>query len=172
LSEPIGSAATRAAALARAAGALVSVDLSSVGPLQAFGVRRSRARLAELAPDILFANRAEAAALLRQGGRRSWARLLGVAPLAVVKDGVWGCRVLRDEEGAIRQVDVAATRVSGKVDTTGAGDAFAAGFLYSVLGSGGRAAVGRDPALRRAALIGHRTAGEALRRGRPELVVR
>jgi sugar/nucleoside kinase (ribokinase family) len=165
--EPIGAAAVRAAALARADGLLIGTDLSSEGPLRTFGVRRSRARLTELAPDVLFANRAEAAALLRERGRRAWARLLGRAPLVVVKDGVWGCRVLWDEEGDTRQVDVAATRVGRRVDTTGAGDAFAAGFLCSLVRSGGREAMSRDVALRRAALAGHLAAGAALQRGRP-----
>lgn len=172
LNEPIGSAALAAADRARGTGAIISADLSSEGPLLAYGVRRSRARLAELAPDILFANRAEAAALLREGGRRAWARLLGQAALVVVKDGVWGCRVLWAEGKVTRQVDVAATRVGRRVDTTGAGDAFAAGFLFSLLGSGGRDAMDRDRALRRAAMAGHRAAGAALRRGRPQLELR
>jgi sugar/nucleoside kinase (ribokinase family) len=167
--EPIGAAALRASALAREARLLVSADLSSQGPLLAYGVRKSRARIAELAPDILFANRDEAAALVRERGRRAWVRLLGQATLVVVKDGVWGCRVLWQVDGAIRQLDVAATRIGKKVDTTGAGDAFAAGFLYSLLGSGGREAMDADPALRRAAMAGHQAAGAALRRGRPEL---
>jgi sugar/nucleoside kinase (ribokinase family) len=169
--QPIGTAAVRGATLAREQGALVSVDLSSSGPLQAYGVRRSRARIAELDPDVLFANRAEAATLLREPGRRAWARLLRHAALVVVKDGVWGCRVLWAEAGATRQVDVAATRVGRKVDTTGAGDAFAAGFLHSLLRSGGRAALDGDLALRQAAMAGHRAAGAALRRGRPELLL-
>jgi len=167
--EPIGAAAVEAASTVREAGALVSADLSSEGPLLAFGIRRSRARLAELAPDILFANRDEAAALLQATGRRAWTGLLGVADLVLVKDGVWGCRVLWQEGEATRQVDVAATRVGHKVDSTGAGDAFAAGFLYSLLGSGGREAMTRDKALRRAALAGHKAAGDALRRGRPSI---
>ncbi len=172
LTEPLGNAALAAARSARGADALISADLSSEGPLLAYGVRRSRSRIGELAPDILFANRAEAAALLRETGRRSWARLLGHASLVVVKDGVWGCRVLWAEEGDVRQVDVAATRVGRKVDTTGAGDAFAAGFLYSLLGSDGREAMTRDKALRRAAMAGHRHAGATLRRDRPEIVLR
>lgn len=167
--EPIGGAAIHAAEVVREAGGLVSTDLSSVGPLLAYGVRPARARIGRLDPDVLLANRAEAAALLRQAGRRAWTRLLEQAPLVVVKDGRWGCRVLWGEDGAIRQVDVAATRVGAKIDTTGAGDAFAAGFLRSLLVSGGRAAMDRDLALRRAAMAGHAAAGEALRRGRPEI---
>lgn len=170
--EPLGSAALEAGARVRGAEALISTDLSSEGPLLAYGVRRSRARLAELRPDILFANRDEAAALLRETGRRSWERLLAHAALVVVKDGVWGCRVLWAEDGATRQVDVAATRVGRSLDTTGAGDAFAAGFLHSLLDSGGRTAMARDRSLRKAAMAGHRAAGTALRRGRPEIVLR
>lgn len=168
--EPIGSAALRAAALAREAGAIIGTDLSSQGPLLDFGARRARSRISELAPDVLFANRDEAAALLGQTGRRSWGGLLRRAPLVVVKDGAWGCRVLwhGDDPGAIRQLDVAAKRIDG-VDSTGAGDAFAAGFLYALLSSGGREALAEDRALRRAALAGHRAAAEALRRGRPEI---
>jgi sugar/nucleoside kinase (ribokinase family) len=171
-SEPLGATAIEAATISRATGALISTDLSSAGPLLAYGVRRSRARIAQLAPDILFANRAEAAALLRRTGRRAWAGLLEQAALVAVKDGVWGCRVLWEEAGSVRQVDVAARRVGHKVDTTGAGDAFAAGFLYSLMGSGGRAAISRDQALRRAAMAGHQSAGAALRRGRPALELR
>ncbi|MEX1296973.1 MAG: PfkB family carbohydrate kinase, partial [Candidatus Limnocylindrales bacterium] len=169
ISEPIGAAALAAGRTARAAGALISTDLSSEGPLLAYGVRRSRGRLAELAPDILFANRSEAAAILQKSGRRAWTGLLAHATLVVVKDGVWGCRVLRREDGSVIGVDVAATRVGHRIDTTGAGDAFAAGFLYSLLRSGGREAMARDQALRAAAMAGHRAAGDALRRGRSEL---
>lgn len=169
LAEPIGAAALGAAELARSSGALISSDLSSTGPLRTFGVRRSRARIAALRPDVLFANRDEAATLLLRSGRRAWPGLLAHAPLAVVKDGVWGCRVLWGEDGAIRQLDVAAMRVGKRVDTTGAGDAFAAGFLLSLIRSGGRDAMHLDLALRRAAVAGHRAAGEALRRGRPLL---
>ena len=81
-----------------------------------------------------------------QAGRRAWPGLLELAPLAVVKDGAWGCRVLwRDAAtGTVRQLDVAAQRV-GRVDTTGAGDAFAAGFLFTLARAGGLSAGRRDP---------------------------
>ena len=170
--EPIGAAALQAATLARENGAMVSCDLSSQGPLLAYGVRRSRARIAELAPDVLFANRDEAAALLRAKGRRAWAGLLAHAPLVVVKDGAWGCRVLwrHPPADAVRQLDVAAKRARHE-DTTGAGDAFAAGFLFSMLRAGGLPDVLHDQAMRRAALAGHRAAADALRRGRPEITL-
>ena len=144
--DPIAAAATRAAALARDHGALVSVDLSSRGPLEVMGSRRARARMAGLAPDILFANREETAALLGVRGRRAWVGLLAHAPLAIVKDGAWGCRVLWRQSGSDlgRQVDVAAQRL-GRIDSTGAGDAFAAGFLFALLRSGEDRDAPRDP---------------------------
>ena len=77
----------------------MSVDLSSQGPLLAYGVRRARASLAKVAPDILFANRDEASAMLGKSGRRAWPGLLEHALLVVVKDGAWGCRVLWQEAG-------------------------------------------------------------------------
>ena len=170
--EPIGAAALAAAGLARQAGAIVSSDLSSQGPLLAYGVRKSRARIADLAPDVLFANRDEAAAILRRTGRRAWPQLLAMAPLVVVKDGVAGCRVLwRDVEAdAVLQIDVAAKRV-GRVDSTGAGDAFAAGFLFALLKPGHRSALSRARSLLGAASAGHRAAADALRRQRPEITL-
>ncbi|CAN5715488.1 sugar kinase [soil metagenome] len=176
LAEPIGSAALRAAELARAAGAIVSTDLSSRGPLLELGVAEAFQRVRALAPDVLFANRVEAATLL---GRRSTAALAGLlelAPLAVVKDGRSGARVLwRDASGGgVLQIDVAAKRLTVP-DTTGAGDAFAAGFLHVLATDRLDARSGEAPsaaALRRAALAGHRAASEALRRGRPEIELR
>ncbi len=123
---------------AHEAGTLVSADLSSRGPLLSFGVRRARQRLARLAPTVLFANRDEAAAMLHESGRRAWPGLLALAPLVVLKDGARGCRVLwRDAAtDAVRQLDVEAQRV-GRADTTGAGDAFAAGFLFTLVAAAG-----------------------------------
>jgi sugar/nucleoside kinase (ribokinase family) len=171
--DPIGEAAVRAAELAHERGAIVSVDLSSRGPLLAYGVRRARARIARLTPDILFANRDEAAALLGRTGRRAWAGLLEDVPVAVVKDGDRGCRVMWREEssGAARQLDVAARRLTG-LDTTGAGDGFAAGFLHALVLSARMARESPDQRLRRAALAGHRGAALAMSHGRPELLRR
>ena len=176
LREPILAAGLRAATLARAEGALLSCDLSSRGPLLELGAAEATARLGALGPDVLFATRDEAAALL---GRRSTAvlgQLLDLAPLAVVTDGRSGARVLwRDAtRGAVLQIDVAASRLAVP-DTTGAGDAFAAGFLHalSVAGTDARRGGARDAAiLRRATLAGHRAAGDALRRPRPEVRLR
>ena len=91
LNEPLGAAARRAAELARAAGATVSVDLASRRPLLSHGRRTAWERIAALAPDLLFANAGEAAAL---AGARGEHHLLDLAPVVVVKEGPGGCRII------------------------------------------------------------------------------
>jgi ribokinase len=110
--EPIRSAAVAAVAAAREAGARISVDLSSAAVL-AEGGAELRSVVDELAPDVVLANEAEA-------------ELFGTvdAPTVVVKRGALGCSVHTRAE----TLDHPAEDVE-VVDTTGAGDAFAAGFL-------------------------------------------
>jgi sugar/nucleoside kinase (ribokinase family) len=95
------------------------------------------------------------------------AQLLDLAPIVVVKQGSAGCRVMwRGGQSAIATKPLAAT------DSTGAGDAFDAGFLFSLISSGHRRGSDVDGALlRRAALAGHRVAGQLLQRPRTELVL-
>ena len=114
LREPIAAAAVRASALARAAGARISVDLSSWRAMAEYGVQRFRVRLEQLAPDVIFANERERETL---GGELP-------APSWVLKRGPAGCVVV----GAGRRVELPAVPAQ-VVDSTGAGDAFAAGFL-------------------------------------------
>jgi ribokinase len=167
LGEPIGSAGRRAVELARGVNALVSVDLASSLPLLGDGQRAGWDRLSRVAPDLLFATLAEAHALLGGG---SIERLLELAPIAVVKRGPKGATVLaraRSSAGGRLRFE-AATRPIDAPDTTGAGDAFDAGFLVSWLRSrADRAAV--PVALQRAALAGHRAAARQLTASRPEL---
>ncbi|HWH24231.1 MAG TPA: PfkB family carbohydrate kinase [Candidatus Limnocylindria bacterium] len=172
LAAPLRDAAARAADLARAEGALVSVDLASRRPLLDHGRATVRRRIERLAPDVVFGNVAEATAL---AGSRSVRPLLALAPVVVIKEGIAGCRVLwRADAGAadsdVLELDVATRRLD-VTDTTGAGDAFDAGFLHALLGA--RPADGRPRAadLRRAALAGHRAAGRLLGRPRPELAL-
>jgi ribokinase len=164
LDEPIGLAGRRAIELGRAAGAAVSIDLASIGPLLARGRRAARDLLVEIAPDLLFATAAEAEALL---GRYAVEGLLVFAPIAVVKRGSKGATVLaREGEGTLR-FEVATEHLNVS-DTTGGGDAFDAGFL--VAWSTARAAGKSLPAsLQRAALAGHRAAARQLTSERPEL---
>jgi sugar/nucleoside kinase (ribokinase family) len=104
----------RETALAAAAHApRVSVDLSSTAAIDEAGLESFRATLASLSPRVVFANEAEA-------------RLVGEveAETVVVKRGARGC-VVRSGNGGVELPAVPAEAV----DSTGAGDAFAAGFL-------------------------------------------
>jgi ribokinase len=104
LREPIAATAVAASRAAREHGAQISVDLSTWSLVDdAF-----RARVREAAPDVVFANEREHAAFGDLETR--W----------VVKRGAGGVRVDGVDHRA-HDVDV--------VDTTGAGDALAAGFL-------------------------------------------
>jgi len=164
LGEPLGDAGRRAIELARDAGALVSVDLASIGPLLADGRRSARALIAEVAPDLLFATGSEAAALL---GGRSVDGLLEFAAAAVVKRGPKGATVLARVGDGLTRFEVATTHVVA-ADTTGAGDAFDAGFLVGWFAA--RAAGRSLPAsLQRAAVAGHRAATRQLSTPRAEL---
>ena len=153
LDQPLGLAGMAAARLGHEAGALVVVDLSSSAPLLAHG-RHAALRLIEsAAPDLLFATRDEARALL---GPKREERLLELAPAAVVKRGRKGATVLlRDGSDSLR-FEVA-TRAVKVEDTTGAGDAFDAGFLAGWLVAR-RRGLAESAALQRGAVLGNRTA--------------
>ena len=111
LAEPVSSAARRAVELARAAGARVSVDLSSWSTIEAAGASAFRELVEALRPDVVFANEDEE-------------RVFG-GPLAgaawILKRGARGCSFDGDERPALP--------VDRVLDTTGAGDALAAGYL-------------------------------------------
>jgi len=121
LAEPLAAAARVAAAWVREAGAPLAIDLSSAAGVRARGPAAVRRELRDLRPDLLFATEDEAAAL--------GARPDDLAALAVVKLGADGCRI----DG--RVYPAAAARA---VDSTGAGDAFAAGFCVEWARSGDR----------------------------------
>jgi ribokinase len=115
MSSPIDAAAVRAAAFARAAGATLSVDLASWRVIETFGPDGLRATLEQLRPEVVFANEQERTALGASDGVDStWVLKLGAA----------GCAVERN--GEREHFPAVATTV---VDTTGAGDALAAGYL-------------------------------------------
>jgi sugar/nucleoside kinase (ribokinase family) len=114
LASPIDTAALRAAELARAHGARLSVDLSAWTRIRAHGAARFREQLEALAPDVVFGNAEE------------WDELGAVGETRVVKRGASGFDVVAGE--ATRRCRARDVSV---VDTTGAGDALAAGFLLS-----------------------------------------
>lgn len=166
LDEPLGLAGRRAIELGRAADAAISIDLASIGPLLARGRRAARSLIDEVAPTILFATAGEAEALL---GRDAVEGLLDVAPITVVKRGPKGATVVARDGGQRLRFEVATTPIAA-TDTTGAGDAFDAGFLVGWFTS--RAAGRSVPvSLRRAALAGHRAAARQLTTPRPELAL-
>ena len=162
LGKPLGDAGLAAIAHARAAGARVTVDLASSAPLLAEGRAAALALLARVAPDVLLATEDEAARLL---GRRDPSPLLRVAPAVVVKRGRHGATVL-ERAGRLR-FDVA-TRPVAAADTTGAGDAFDAGFLVGWVAAMRRGA-SAVTALRAGAAAANRAAGRHLRSGIAEL---
>ena len=166
---PLGDAARRAIELARAAGALVSLDLASASPLLAKGRRAAHRFVEEAAPDILFSTAAEAEAYL---GTYDVAGLIDAAPLVVVKRGAGGATVLSRGGGVASALRFEiATAALPATDTTGAGDAFDAGFLASFLSTSPEDRL-RPAALRGAALAGHRAAARQLRTGPQELSFR
>jgi ribokinase len=102
--ESMAQAATEAARHARR----VTVDLASAHDIELLGAQRFTARLEALGPDLAFATEAERAAV--PGFDAAW----------VIKLGAQGARF---PEGFYPAPSVVA------VDTTGAGDALAAGYL-------------------------------------------
>jgi ribokinase len=111
LREPARSAAVQAGELARGQGAAVSVDLSTWSALRDAGADEVRKVLLRIAPDAVFANEDEERIV---GGRFD-----GVTWIA--KRGAAGASFDGDERKALRVAHV--------VDSTGAGDALAAGWI-------------------------------------------
>ena len=108
---PAREAALHAVELARARGAEVSVDLSSWSAIEASGAAAFRAAVERAKPGVVFANEAEDRVV---GGP-----LRGAA--WILKRGPRGCSFAGDDRAAPPVVRV--------VDTTGAGDALAAGWI-------------------------------------------
>jgi sugar/nucleoside kinase (ribokinase family) len=165
ITEPLGSAGKRAIELARARGALVSVDLASIGPLLSRGRRAARELIGAVRPDVLFSTQREAEAFL---GRYAVEGLTDYAAIAVVKQGGRGATVMARDAGSGPLRFEIATPTKPATDTTGAGDAFDAGFLAAWLAA---RSAGRPMAtsLHRATLAGHRAAARHLSGPRPDL---
>ena len=138
----------RAAAAARAAGRRVALSLSDP-----FCVQRHRAAFRGLVRghvDVLFANEAEVCSLYEEGEFEDAARhAAGEVALAALTRGEAGSVVLRGPERV--DVPAAPARV---VDTTGAGDAYAAGFLAALASGRDLGTCGRLGSLAAAEVIG------------------
>jgi adenosine kinase len=141
----------KAAAAAHQAKRLVALSLSD-----AFCVDRWRDEFLGLVRDrtvdLLFANEAELHSLYQTADfDTAIATLRREARLAVVTRSHKGCVVVTREE----VVAVPAAAVERVVDTTGAGDLFAAGFLFGLAQGAGHARAAELGALAAAEVIGH-----------------
>jgi ribokinase len=107
--DPVSHAALAAAEAARRGAAGLSVDLSSTAAITSYGPQALAALLAELEPDLVFGTEAEV-------------DLIGQVPGAtmITKLGADGVLVAGTRFAAVS---------TEPVDATGAGDAFAAGYL-------------------------------------------
>ena len=109
--EPVRTAAIAMAQAAIQRSVRLSIDLASTAMIESYGVASFRKLIVSIGPDVVFGTEAEAA-------------LLGDGPLGhgalIVKLGAEGVRVAGRHFPAVPTVPV---------DSTGAGDAFAAGYL-------------------------------------------
>lgn len=140
----------RAAELAHAAGHRVALTLSDP-----FCVDRHRSdflRLVENHVDILFANEDEIKSLYMQEEFDD--------AISAVSDHVEIAAITRSEKGAViiaggKQIKIDAAPVDKVIDTTGAGDQFAAGFLYGFTEGKDPETCGKLGALAAAEVISH-----------------
>jgi len=139
-----------ASQIAHAAGRKVSLSLSDI-----FCVERHRDAFLELVDhhvDVLFANELEIFALF--GASRIDVvveRLRGATEVAVVTRSEHGSIVVSADE----VIEVNAEPVARVVDTTGAGDLYAAGFLFGLTRGAALAECGRLGSIAAAEVIGH-----------------
>jgi len=140
----------KAAGLARAAGRRIALTLSD-----GFVVERHRADLLAFIAsdvDIVFANEAEIAALFQTSSFDDAVEALAArVDVAAVTRGEQGSVLVGKTDRAV----VSADPVSKVVDTTGAGDQYAAGVLYGLARGLDLAICGRLGSLAAAEVIGH-----------------
>jgi sugar/nucleoside kinase (ribokinase family) len=140
-----------AAELAHEAGRKVALSLSDP-----FCVERHREEFRDLVAghvDVLFGNEAEILALYESGSFEEAVRALkGQCELITVTRGAQGAVVL-DRGGVVASVE--AERVERVVDTTGAGDLYAAGFLHGLARGLDPATCARIGAIAAAEIISH-----------------
>jgi sugar/nucleoside kinase (ribokinase family) len=148
---PEAKAAFRQAAdIAEKSGRQVALTLSDP-----FCVDRHRSEFLELIRsrvDILFANEAEITSLYQTDSFEDAARLArNVTKIAVLTRSARGSVIFSGHKATT----IAADRVKNVVDTTGAGDLFAAGFLYGLSLGKSIEACGRLGSLAAAEIISH-----------------
>lgn len=148
--EPAKEAFRKAMQIAKAGGRQVALSLSD-----AFCVDRHRAEFRELVAgpvDILFANEAEILSLYQMEDFDDAVEAVrNEAPLSVLTRGENGCVIVTEQETTV----IGARRPERLVDTTGAGDLFAAGFLFGLTQGRDLATCGRFGAIAAAEIISH-----------------
>lgn len=147
---PAKEAFLKAASLAHAAGATVALSLSD-----AFCVERHRADFRDLVKnhvDLLFANESEIISLYESDDFDAAVESLrGECEVAALTRGATGSVIVAGD----RIVHVDPEPVAKVVDTTGAGDLYAAGFLFGMSRGSDLAACGRLGSVAAAEIIGH-----------------
>lgn len=146
--ETAKSAIRKAITLAHKSGNKIAFTLSDT-----FCVDRHREEFIELIKhdiDILFANEAEIKALYQTKDiKAALAKARGATDIVTVTRSEKGCTILTAEKAE----DVPTTPVNKVIDTTGAGDLYASGFLYGLT---------RGWDLISCAQLGNRCAGEII----------
>lgn len=145
--EPVGTTCAQVVRWAHERGVRVSIDASSSAVMRQYGVERLVSLLRALAPAVLLANEDEAACF----GEALDPTVLGCETV-VVKQGPDPTIVMDRGPG---RTTVAVPPLEGVHDTTGAGDAFAAGFLVGLSDGADTVAAVR---------VGHASAADAIRR--------
>jgi adenosine kinase len=141
----------KAATIAHGAGRQVALTLSD-----SFCVDRYRDEFLDLmrkgTVDLIFANEAELRSLYQTSDfDTALTQLRKDTKLGIVTRSEKGC-VVASKDGVIA---VPAFPIDRMVDTTGAGDLFAAGFLFGLVRNAGHEAAGRLGALAAAEVIQH-----------------
>jgi len=121
VTEPLASTSLLYIKAAQSLGAVISLDASSTSVLEHFGVARYKSLIQSIQPQVFLCNEDEAG-LLGVGVTEG----MPGAALTVIKRGAHSTLAISQNN---ERSEVAVAPVANIVDTTGAGDAFAAGFL-------------------------------------------
>lgn len=151
-SEPLATATRACIATAHEKNIPVTIDASSASLIEAYGVSEFRQLIAAIQPQVLFCNTDEATTIGLTADPIN-------VPLVVIKSGA-SPTILVTFDGSTT-VEVAPVRQI--IDTTGAGDAFAAGFLNSYQNIYIGVDTVTDISLRDCVLAGHQLAARVLR---------
>jgi sugar/nucleoside kinase (ribokinase family) len=127
VTEPLASTSLLYIKAAQSLGAVISIDASSTSVLEHFGVARYKSLIQSIQPQVFLCNEDEAG-LLGVGATEG----MPGAALTVIKRGAHSTLAISQNN---ERSEVTVAPVANIVDTTGAGDAFAAGFLPTFVAS-------------------------------------